>query len=93
MTFIDWSDAEEMVGLLAEYVADEQLQERTDRDRAEFLRELSSALRAVASQTTEVPVGQTIGSLRAIRESQSREFAGDAALVHLDHCIEELERL
>ncbi len=93
MTFIDWSDAEEMVGLLEEYVADEESDERSDRDRAKFLRELSSALRVIASQTPDVPVEQTIASLRTIRESQLREFAGDAALVHLDDCIEELERL
>ena len=93
MTFIDWSDAEEMVGLLVEYVADEESDERAHRDRAKFLRDLSSALRVIASQTPDVPVEQTIASLRTIRESQSREFAADAALVHLDDCIEELERL
>jgi hypothetical protein len=93
MSLFDWSDPEEMLGLLAEYVADERLAERDDRRRARFLDELSSALRALASRGQELSTRATIGRLRVIYDRQRAEFSGDPALVHLDDCIQELERI
>lgn len=93
MSLIDWSDPEEMLGLLAEYVADERLAERDDRRRTRFLNELSSALTALASQGQELSTRATIGRLREIYDRQPAEFSADPALVHLDDCIQELERI
>jgi hypothetical protein len=93
MSLIDWSDPEEMLGLLAEYVADERLAERDDRRRARFLDELSSALRALASQGEVLSTRAMIDRLRDIYEGQPTEFSADSVLAHLDDCIQELERI
>jgi hypothetical protein len=93
MSFINWSDPEEMLGLLAEYVTDELLAEREDRHRTKFLQELSSALTSLASDASELSVRATIDRLRSICESQPSEFGIDAALVHIGDCIQELERI
>lgn len=86
---IDWSDPEEMLGLLAEYVRDEWLSEHRDRDRARFLRQLSSAIESL----TNLPAGDVIAQLRQIHDTQASEFAEDPALVHVDDCIQELSRI
>jgi hypothetical protein len=93
MSFINWSDPEEMLGLLAEYMADECLAEQDDRLRAKFLNELSSALTALASLAEELSTEATIDRLRDLYDSQPGEFVTDPALAHLDDCIQELERI
>jgi hypothetical protein len=93
MSLINWSDPEEMLGLLAEYVADEQLAERRDRQRARFLKNLSSALTALASRASELSTRAAIDCLHTIYDSQPPDFGTDPALVHLDDCIHELERI
>ena len=93
MSLIDWSDPEEMLGLLAEYVADERLAERDDRRRTKFLNALSSALTALASRGQELSTRAMIDRLREIYDGQPAEFSADRALVHLDDCIQELERI
>lgn len=50
MSIIDWSDPDEMLGLLAEYVQDECLEEHSDRERVVFLRELSRSVKSLASR-------------------------------------------
>ena len=93
MSFINWSDPEEMVGLLAEFVADERLAEREDRERTKFLNELSSALTALTLLAQELSTRATIDLLRGIYDSQPPEFGTDPTLAHLDDCIQELERI
>ena len=93
MSFINWSDPEEMVGLLAEYVADERLAQQEDRERTKFLNELWSALTALASLARELSTRATIDRLRDIYDSQPPEFGTDPTLAHLDDCIQELERI
>jgi hypothetical protein len=93
MSFIDWSDPEEMLGLLAEYVADERAAETEDRERIEFLGDLAAALQEVTSQSQEWSAQEAIERLRELQEAQSPEFATDAALLHLADCIQELERI
>ena len=44
MTFIDWSNPDEMLGLLSEYVADERHEASGDPARESFLAELSDGL-------------------------------------------------
>ena len=93
MTFIDWSDREEMLGLLIEYVADERSESVGDPERTKFLEDLSQELGDVATTAASTPADQTIQMLRVISDSQPGEFAGDAVLTHLEACIEELERI
>ncbi|MGE5814452.1 MAG: hypothetical protein ACM36C_08195 [Acidobacteriota bacterium] len=93
MSILDWSDAEEMLGLLAEYVSDELHGESVDRQRVGFLRTLSSAVESLASHAVELSTPETIARLRCIHDSQPAEFAGDVTLVHVRDCIQELERI
>jgi len=93
MSLIDWSDPEEMLGLLAEFVADERLAEQDDRRRARFLGALSAALSAMASRGEGLSAQAMIDRLRDIYDGQPSEFSADPALVHLEDCIQELERI
>lgn len=86
MSLIDWSDPEEMLGLLMEYV-DDEIGANIDRERATFLRELRRALESVTAGDSAAD------ALRQIDSDQPREFRDDDVLVHLRDCIEELERI
>lgn len=92
MSFIDWSDPEEMFGLLVEYVVDEAAASHGDPDRARFLSQLSRELGSLAgddlgnADRIELP-------LREIIDSQPREFASDPVMAHLEACLEELHRI
>jgi hypothetical protein len=92
MSFIDWSDHEEMLGLLLEYVADEAATSQGDPARVAFLRTLLQRLESVAEAELE-SVRQIADALREIRSSQFVEFMADPVLDHLDDCMEELERI
>jgi hypothetical protein len=91
MSLIDWSDPEEMLGLLVDYVADEAIASH-DADRSHFLNQLSRELGAVAEQDFESAHRIEL-TLREIHESQPRQFASDAVMDHLEACIEELNRI
>lgn len=92
MSFIDWSDPDEMFGLLVEYVADEAATSHDDPDRALFLSQLSRELGALAAR--DLGSADRIGlPLREIIDSQPREFAGDPVMTHLEACLEELHRI
>ena len=93
MTFIDWSDAEEMLGLLVEYVSDERIASAGDVERSKFLDELTQELEVAADAASGASADDAIRRLRAIRDAQPKEFAGDEVLGHLAACIEELERI
>ncbi|HJT16484.1 MAG TPA: hypothetical protein VJ853_03820 [Thermoanaerobaculia bacterium] len=87
MSIIDWSDPEEMLGLLGEYIRDELQQER-DRERVTFLRRLSSAVGRL-----EPAAAETLERLRRIYDSQPEEFAADSVLIHVRDCLKELARI
>lgn len=93
MTFIDWSDSEEMLGLLSEYVADERYDSLHDPAREGFLAELSTELAELAREFDALSPDIVIDRLRAIHRSQAEEFLRDPVLVHVEACIEELERI
>jgi hypothetical protein len=93
MTFIDWSDSEEMLGLLSEYVADARQDSRGDPTRAAFLDSLLTDLTRLTRVSDEVSLEETIDRLRRIQESHSEDFAEDPVLVHVAACIDELERI
>ncbi|MEA2239341.1 MAG: hypothetical protein QOC81_4065 [Thermoanaerobaculia bacterium] len=92
MSLIDWSDPDEMLGLLADFVADEASTSYADRERARFLGTLSRALGDLAEQ--ESGGGRQVAeALRQIRTSQPDGFLSDPVIEHLDACIEELCRI
>jgi hypothetical protein len=91
VSFIDWSDPDEMLGLLVEYVADEALACDGDAERAEFLRMLRGDLEDLARR--EHALNEIAEALRQTRSGQPREFLGDPVIEHLDACIEELHRI
>ena len=93
MTFIDWSDREEMIGLLLEYVSDERNESAGDEERAGFLDNVAQELAVAGDTVSSVSTDQTIQMLRLIADSQPRAFAGDEVMTHLQACIEELERI
>lgn len=93
MTFIDWSDREEMLGLLIEYVADEKIEAGPDHERIQFLENLAEELGVVTGNVSSAPADETIRMLRSISDSQAGEFTGDPVWTHLEACIEELERI
>ncbi len=93
MTFINWADSEEMLGLLSEYVADERGEAHGDPPRAAFLAELSAALSDLLERADDLPATEVIEQLRAIHREQDDAFAADPVLVHVEACIEELQRI
>lgn len=93
MSFIDWSDPEEMLGLLSEYVADERDGSSDDPAREGFLRDLSAALIRLTDRIDEMSPEDLVDGLRAIHVSHAGEFGADPVLVHVEACIEELERI
>jgi len=82
MTFIDWSDSEEMIGLLIEYVAD--VRNESDDERRKFLTDLLADLKAEQLN---------LERLQTIYESVDPDFKNDDVVVHLHDCIEELRRI
>lgn len=93
MTFINWSDSEEMVALLTEFVADERHQTQGDAARETFLCDLLRELTELNERFTAISTDGAIENLRAIHQSLSHEFSEDPVIVHLEACIEELERI
>lgn len=93
MTLIDWSDSEEMLGLLLEYVADERIDAPRDSAREAFLTELSTELRELTHGLEAMSADEVIDRVRAIHRSHLEECAGDPVLVHVEACVEELERI
>jgi len=93
VTFIDWSDAEGMFGLLVDFVADERAECRGDVERLRFLENLVTQLRALEAEYPQVPAETSIQRLKDLHDSADTEFADDPVFVHLDDCIDELERV
>ena len=93
MPILDWSDPEEMLSLLADWVTDELHEETIDRDRARFLRNLAFPLAKLAARSNHLSVRDAGEQLRGILGSQPSEFDTDPALQHVRDCIHELERI
>ena len=92
MSLIDWSDPDEMLGLLLEYVADEVATSHDDPDRNHFLSQLSRELHALAAHDFGT-TGRIELALREVIDSQPRDFASDPVMAHLEACVEELHRI
>jgi pyruvoyl-dependent arginine decarboxylase (PvlArgDC) len=93
MTFINWSDSEEMLGLLSEYVADERNDSAEDDAREAFLTGLSTELAELTAGSDAMSAEEVSDRLRAIHRSHADDFPGDPVLIHVEACIEELERI
>ena len=91
MSLIDWSDPDEMLGLLIDYVDDEAIASH-DAARSNFLHELSRELGSVADRgfSSAARMEQT---LREVHDAQPPEFAADEVMAHMEACIEELHRI
>lgn len=93
MSFIDWSDPEEMLGLLSEYVADERDGSSDDLAREAFLADLAAALIQLTDRIDETTPEDLVDQLRAVHVSHAGEYGADPVLIHVEACIEELERI
>lgn len=93
MTFIDWSDPEEMLGLLTEYVADARQDSQADPGRAAFLDALLNDLTQLTRQSDEVSLDEAISRLREIQGIHSDDLGDDPVLRHVEDCIGELVRI
>ena len=92
MSFVDWSDPEELFGLLVEYMADER-SEAEDPARRAFLSGLTKQLQDLQPVfETGSPI-EAADALRAIQGSIGAEFEADPVIEHLSACVEELERI
>lgn len=92
MSLIDWSDPDEMLGLLVDYVTDEANRAYPDQERATFLGALVEELGDLADRSSG-SVRQLTQALQQIRNSQPEEFVSDPVIAHLEACIEELHRI
>jgi hypothetical protein len=93
MSFINWSDSHEMLGLLCEFVADERQESAGDPARVHFLTGVLEELGELTGRIDETNDDESIARCRMILESANGEFSGDPVLEHIEACIEELERI
>jgi hypothetical protein len=93
MSFINWSDSHEMLGLLSEFVVDERHDSTADPARTHFLSCVLEELDELTARIDETNDDDAIVRLRMILESVNDEFRGDRVLEHVQACIEELERI
>lgn len=82
-----------MFGLLIEYVADEKNECRGDAERHRYLADMLKALTSLQQQSDARSDTEFIQQLRTIQKSVGHEFQNDPAMLHLNDCIEELERV
>jgi hypothetical protein len=92
MAFVDFSDPEDMFGLLIDYVTDER-NEAEDPRRRGFLSGLLSSLAELHERFAGLTAVQRIEALRELHRSLDQELEGDAVAQHLEDCAAELERL
>ena len=93
MTFINWSESEEILGLLAEYIADERSKTFDDWMRRQLLDDLLRDVSALAEGEHTLRPKDVITRLRKIERSSRDELVGDPVHDHLVACIQELERI
>ena len=91
MSYIDWSDPEEMFGLLVEYVSDERA--GSDAVRRRFLGSLLRRLLELQDRFHSLAAPEQLRALRSLCTSVSADDADDPVIEHLHACVEELERI
>lgn len=93
MSYIDWSDAEELFGLLVEFVKDELGAAYDDPMRRRFLEKLDSDLIALQERITTMTIDESIDAFEEIRGSFEGDFKNDPVVEHLEAFVEELRRI
>lgn len=93
MSFLDFSDPEEMFGLLVDFVRDEEAVADDDPERLRFLVGLRKGLKELEAGLDEGEGAGVSSRLRDLYESMDGEFADDPVTGHVRDCIEEMERL
>jgi hypothetical protein len=92
MTYIDWSDSEDMFGLLIDYIYDAR-SDAEESGRRNFLSGLIKDLEVLQERFNELPGVVVVTRLRDIQNSIDTEFATDPVVEHLGACADELERV
>jgi hypothetical protein len=92
MTYIDWSDSEDMFGLLVDFILDAR-SDTEERVRRSFLSRLMADIEALREQFDELSGMEVVSRLREIQNSIDEEFADDPVVIHLKECADELERI
>ena len=93
VSYIDWSDGEEMFGLLVEFVEDELGEADDDPMRRRFLAKLDSDLMALQERITTMTPEESIDAFEEIQSSIEDEFENDPVVEHLGAFVEELRRI
>lgn len=93
MSFVDWSDPEEMFSLLSEYVEDELGGSHDDAARRHFLAGLVRQLSALEGDFPNLSDDARVAALRGITAGIDAEFDDDPVVRHLVECAYELERI
>lgn len=92
MTYIDWSDSEDMFGLLIDFVHDAR-SDAEDPGRRIFLSKLVTDLEALRERFDALPGAELVPGLWDIQNSIAEEFREDPVVEHLKACADELERI
>jgi hypothetical protein len=92
MGFVDFSDAEDMLELLVEYVTDE-CSGAEDPQRRRFLSGLLESVTQLQEGAATMSAAERIECLRDLHASVDPEFGADPVVQHLQDCAAELTRL
>lgn len=92
MAYIDWSDSEDMFGLLIDFVYDAR-SDAGDAGRRGFLSGLITKLEILQERFDSLSGIEAVAGLRDIQDSIDAEFAEDPVVEHLSACADELERI
>lgn len=93
VSFINWSDPEEMLSLLLEYVEGEWSESHADPHRRRFLCTLLEDLSDLERRFASLSGAGRLAALHETIAALDAEFASDPVVEHLAHCAEEIERI
>jgi hypothetical protein len=92
MVFVDFSDAEDMLELLVEYMTDE-CSAAEEPGRRRFLATLLESVTQLQEASATMSAPERLQSLRDLHSAVDPEFEADPVVQHLVDCAAELERL
>ena len=93
MSLIDWSDPENLLDMLLEFVTDAKTESHGKVRRQRFLDYLVANLTAAQQRVSSDDLLETITQLRRIYDSIDPEYQEDPVVDHIKACTEELERI
>jgi hypothetical protein len=80
-----------MIGLFAEFVADERAECQDDPERLRFVEDLLAQVKSVEANLEQVHLSSTVQKLKFLHESADHGFSNDPVMAHLNDLIEEIE--